>query len=191
MTMHSLFTRRVMAPATLGAAATAALLTLAACSAPGPHPAKTHGAATPAGPAASSAGELGSALAVSDSNGTQLDVTLTKVIDPAGGANQYSNPASGTHFVGIELRVQRKAASTYRNNANNETTITLSDGKTLHANYNPIAGCGNFDNGQVKLKSGAASTGCVTFQVPGSQKVIKASYGNTVFPGVTARWRIS
>src|SRR5215472_7757430 len=127
MTMHSLFTRRLMAPAALGAAATAALLTLAACSAPGPHPAKTHDAATPAGPAAGSPGELGSTLAVSDSNGTRLDVTLTKVIDPAGGASQYSNPASGTHFVGIKLHVQNKAASTYQNNANNETTITLSD----------------------------------------------------------------
>ena len=72
--------------------------------------------------------------------------------------------------------------------ANNETTIILSDGKTLHADCNPIAGCGNFDNGQVKLKSGAASTGCVTFQVPKSEQVIRVSYGNTVFPGTTAEW---
>ena len=80
---------------------------------------------------------------------------------------------------------------TYQNNANNETTITLSGGKTLHANYNPIANCGNFDNGQIKLKVGAASTGCVTFQVPKGQKVIKVGYGNTVFPGKSAEWQIS
>jgi len=204
--MHGPFTRRLVAPATLGAAATAAVLTLAACSPSPPHPARTHGAAAAAAPrattagapspggkapaAGSSHGQLGSTLAVSDSSGTQLDVTLTKVIDPAGGANPYSKPASGKHFVGVKLHVQNRAASTYQNNANNETTIILSDGKTLHANYNPIAGCGNFDNGQVKLKSSAASTGCVTFQVPKGQKVIQVSYGNTVFPGVTAEWRI-
>ena len=188
-----------------GAAVAAAVLTLAACSSPGPHPAKTHGAgaaATPSaeaagapspggtGHASSSHGQLGSALAVSDSSGTKLDVTLQKVIDPADGANQYSKPASGKHFVGVKLHVQNKAATTYQNNANNETTIILSDGRTLHADFNPIAGCGNFDNGQVKLKSGAASTGCVTFQVPTSEKVVRVSYGNTVFPGTTAEWSI-
>jgi len=204
--MHGPFTRRLVAPATLGAAATAAVLTLAACSPSPPHPARTHGAAAAAAPHATTArtpspgghaptadshGQLGSTLAVSDSSGTQLDVTLTKVIDPADGANPYSKPASGQHFVGVKLHVQNKAASTYQNNANNETAIILSDGKTLHANYNPIAGCGNFDSGQVKLKSSAASTGCVTFEVPKGQKVIQVSYGNTVFPGITAEWRIS
>jgi len=133
---------------------------------------------------------LGSTLAVSDSSGTELGVTLQKVIDPADGANQYSKPGSGKHFVGVKLHVQNKAAATYQNNANNETTIILSDGKTLHADYNPIAGCGNFDNGQIKLKGGAASTGCVTFQVPNSEKVTRVSYGNTVFPGTTAEWSV-
>ena len=189
--MHGLFARRLMAPASLGAAATAAVLTLAACSPSPPHPAGTHGAAAAAAPASGNAGQLGSALAVSDSNGTQLDVTLTKVIDPADGASQYSNPASGKHFVGVQLNIKNTASSTYQNNANNETTITLSDGKTVHAGYDPIAGCANFDNGQVKLKSHAASTGCVTFQVPEGQKVIRVGYGNTVFPGQTAEWRVS
>jgi hypothetical protein len=129
-------------------------------------------------------------LPVSDTSGTQLDVTLTKVIDPASGANAYSKPTSGEHFVGIKLRVQNVAPSTYQNNANNETTITLSNGKTLHANYNPIANCGNFDSGQIKVKSGATNTGCVTFQVPKGAKVIQVRYGNTVFPGVTAQWSI-
>jgi len=120
----------------------------------------------------------------------QLDVTLTKVIDPASGANSYSKPASGMHFVGVKLRVQNEAPSTYQNNANNETTLTLSNGKTVHANYNPIASCGNFDNGQLKVKSGATSTGCVTFQVPKGSKVIQVSYHNTVFPGTTAQWSV-
>jgi Domain of unknown function (DUF4352) len=199
--------RLASGPLGTGAAVTAAVLALAACSAPAPHPAKTPGAGAAASPDAAAAGtpspsgtghdsssshgQLGSALAVSDSSGTRLDVTLQKVIDPADGANQYSKPGSGKHFVGVKLHVQNKAATTYQNNANNETTIMLSDGKTLHADYNPIAGCDNFDNGQVKLKNGAASTGCVTFQVPRSQKVVQVSYGNTVFPGQTAEWRLS
>jgi hypothetical protein len=128
---------------------------------------------------------------VSDSSGTQLDVTLKKVIDPASGASEYSVPAKGNHFAGVKLSIHNTATTTYQNNANNETTITLSNGKTLHANYNPIAGCGNFDNGQITLKAGATSTGCVTFQVPKGQKVTQVSYSNTVFPGKNAKWQIS
>jgi len=198
---------------TAAAAATAAVLALTACSASRPHPAKTRGTTATAAPHAKTAGKsspsngqpsgggtgqpggsslgpLGSSLAVSDSSGTELDVTLSKLIDPASGANKYSKPASGKHFVGVKLRVQNKASSTYQNNANNETTVTLSNGTILHADYNPIANCGNFDNGQVKLKSGAAATGCVTFQVPKGQKVIQVGYVNTVFPGKGAEWRV-
>jgi len=200
------------------AAGLTAVLALAACSPSPPHPDRTHapsppqsvgthGAAAAAEPTASTAGtpspgtsapptgasngQLGSTLPVSDTSGTQLDVTLKKLINPASGANQYSNPAKGSHFVGVKLAIRNTAASTYQNNANNETTITLANGKKLHADYNPIAGCGNFDNGQLKLKSGASSTGCVTFQVPKGQKVIKVGYRNTVFPGQNADWQVS
>lgn len=71
-----------------------------------------------------------------------------------------------------------------------QTLPTLSNGRTVHAPYNPIANCGNFDNGQIKVKSGAALTGCVTFQVPKGPKIIMVSYRNTVFPGTTAQWSI-
>ena len=190
----------------LGAAVglTAAVLLVASCSASPSHQAGKHAPATShvgttgtrapgtsAPPTGTSTGQLGATLLVSDSSGTQLDVTLKKVIDPASGASKYSNPAKGNHFAGVKLQIHNTATTTYQNNANNETTITLSNGKTVHANYNPIAGCGNFDSGQVKLKSSAASTGCVTFAVPKGQKVIQVSYGNTVFPGITAEWRIS
>ena len=218
---HTARTRTTTTAGVPGAAAglSAAVLLLAACSAPSPHkPAAPASHATPAGhatpaptgasttgtnttatpapgtsapPTGTSTGQLGSTLPVSDTSGTELDVKLKKVIDPATGANEYSNPAKGSHFVGVKLAIHNAAASTYQNNANNETTITLSNGKTLYANYNPLAGCGNFDNGQITLKRGAASTGCVTFQVPKGQTVIKVGYRNAVFPGQTAEWRVS
>jgi hypothetical protein len=217
MMRHGTSTQARTASAALTAAASlTTVLALASCSpsprpsptpaAASPHPARAHSATAAAEPAASTAGtpspgtsapptgtrtgQLGSTLLVSDTSGTQLDVTLTKVIDPASGANSYSKPASGKHFVGVKLRVQNQAPSTYQNNANNETTITLSNGKTIHADYNPIANCGNFDNGQIKVKSGATSIGCVTFQVPKGPTVIEVRYRNTVFPGVTAQWSV-
>jgi hypothetical protein len=138
---------------------------------------------------ATPSGQVGSTVAVSDSSGTKLDVVVEQVIDPASGANTYSNPAAGKHFIGVKLRVQNTATKDYENNANNETTLVLSNQQAKGADYNPIAGCGNFNNGQIKLAGGAAATGCVTFQVPNGQKVATVRYGNTVFPGTTAQWR--
>ena len=105
------------------AAIAAAALALAACSPSRPQPGNAHGfRAFSRSPSA----HVGATLGVSNSSGTKLDVTVEKVIDPASGANQYSNPASGKHFVGVKLRVRNKAATSYQNNANNETTIVLS-----------------------------------------------------------------
>lgn len=136
------------------------------------------------------AGAVGSTLVVSDSSGTKLDVTVEKLIQPASGANQYAKPAAGKDFVGVKLRIKNVATGSYQNNANNETTLVLSTGKSLLANYNPIAGCGNFANGQVSLSAGASKSGCVTFQLSSGQTVAAVRYGNTVFPGTTAEWRL-
>jgi len=95
-----------------------------------------------------------------------------------------------TGCVGVKLLIRNDAAASFENNANNETTIVLASGKTGEAGYNPIAGCGNFDNGQVKLAAGASATGCVTFQVANGQQVAEVRYGNSVYPGVTAQWQL-
>lgn len=140
---------------------------------------------------ANPSGPVGSTLQVSNSGPAKLEVTVQQVIAPASGANQYSKPASGKAFVGVKLRVKNIGTSSYQNNANNETTIVLSSGKALTADYNPIADCGNFDNGQITLSVGASKTGCVTFQVASGEKVVAVRYGNTVFPGTTAEWHVS
>jgi Domain of unknown function (DUF4352) len=197
-----------------GAAIIAAALALGGCSASHPQPGHSRpspssskpapGRSAQASPASAAqastasgsdrigtiSAQEGTAVAVSDSNGAKLDVTLEQVIDPADGASKYSKPASGKHFVGVKLHLQNQAATTYQNNANNETTIVLTDGKTVDAGYDPLAGCSNFDNGQVKLKAGATATGCVTFQVPKGDTVAEVRYGNTVYPGITAQWHL-
>jgi hypothetical protein len=170
--------------ARVGLAVALAGVALAGCghSEPVPPPTKTQ---------VNPSGMVGSALAVGDSSGTKLRVTVTQMINPASGANAYSTPKAGKYFVGVQLRIHNTATTTYENNANNETTITLANGHTVKADYNAISGCGNFDNGQVTLSSGASKTGCVTFQVPDGQSIATIRYGNTVFPGTTAEWRVS
>ena len=163
-----------------------ALTVLAGCSSSQAQPGKTQPAF-----ASSSPGPVGATLSVSDSSGTKLDVTVKKVIDPASGANKYSKPASGKHFVGVQLRAEeRRDPHLPEQRQQRDDEIVLSNGKTRDAGYNPIADCGNFDNGQIKLASGKSSTGCVTFQVPNGARVSAVRYGNAVFPGTAVEWRL-
>lgn len=183
---------RSLTVAGLGAAVIAGALLASGCSSSHPQPGQSHSSpATSTSRIGTRSGQPGASITVTDSSGTKLHVTLKQVIDPANGANQYSQPASGKHFVGVQLRVQNDAATSFENNANNETTIVLSNGKKDEADYNPIAGCGNFNNGQVKLAAGASTTGCVTFQVPKGEKITEVRYGNSVYPGITAQWQLS
>jgi hypothetical protein len=183
---------RTLAVLGSGAAVVTVALVASGCSSSHPQPGQSHSSpASSTGRIGTSSAQPGASITVSDSSGAKLDVTLKQVINPADGASQYSKPASGQHFVGVQLHVRNEAAASFENNANNETTIVLSNGKKDEADYNPIAGCGNFDNGQVKLAAGASATGCVTFQVPNGEKIAEVRYGNSVYPGITARWQLS
>ena len=123
---------RAAARAVVGAGAVVIAVALAAAgcspaaSQPGPGQAS---AASAAGRTGIRSAPPGTSVAVSDSSGTSLDVTLKQVIDPAGGASQYSQPAAGHHFVGVKLLIRNDAAASFENNANNETTIVLAGGK--------------------------------------------------------------
>lgn len=141
-------------------------------------------------PAPVASGSLGAALPVSNSNSTQLEVTVTRVIDPAQGTDAYTAPAAGKHFVGVELSIRNTAATKYQNNANNETTATLASGRRLTAAYESIVGCQNFDNGQVTVSPGKSQAGCVTFQVPNGDRIAVVRYASATFPGTAAQWHL-
>ena len=72
------------AQAGYSAAPTAPSTTPAPTAAPAPHPTTVPKAAT-----------VGSALAVSDGSGSNADVTLKAVIDPAQGSDEYTTPDGG------------------------------------------------------------------------------------------------
>jgi hypothetical protein len=108
------------------------------------------------------------------------------VIDPAS-ATSYS-PGVGQAFR------RREAARAARRQPATRTTPTTKRRSSCPAGkarrLQPRAGW-QLRQQAIKLASGASKTGCVTFQVPNGQKVTKILYGNTVFPGNTAQWRVS
>ena len=156
------------------------------------NPAPTTSTASTSAPTATApVAHVGSVVKVSD--GTQAaSVTLVKVIDPATGADQYTTPNTGDRFVGVEISIN-STNGTVTGDANSDLLVIGSDNQTYTADFDSIAGCTNFNNGEFTVTPGDTNTGCVTYQIPTGVTVSKVQFipGGGMLPGVTAgQWLV-
>jgi hypothetical protein len=187
------------APVTVVAAfATAVILGVVGCgsivktSAPAhtAHAAPKSSEAAPS-PTPSLSGPVGTSYTVTDPNGNKISVTLTQVIDPAQGADQFTTPQSGSRFVGAVFTI-KGISGTFSDDANNDATIIGSNGQTYTADFDSITGYTSFNDGEFSVSPGESSVGAVTFQIPLAVKVSKVEWSaNGGFGGAPAEWLIS
>jgi hypothetical protein len=76
-----------------------------------------------------------------------MDVCLTKVIDPAQGADQFTTPDNGERFVGAVFKLKGVTGS-LQDDTNNDATLIGSNGQTYEADFDNIAGYTNFNSGE-------------------------------------------
>jgi hypothetical protein len=135
-------------------------------------------------------GPVGTVYTVTDQNGNKISVTLTKVTDPAQGADQFTTPGSGNRFVGAVFTITG-ISGTFSDDANNDATLIGSNGQTYTADFDSIAGYTNFNNGEYNVSAGENSVGAATFQIPLTVKVTKIEWSaNDGFGGAPAEWLI-
>lgn len=143
--------------------------------------------ATPS-PSNNLSGPVGTTYTVNDQSGDKMSVTLTQVIDPAQGADQFTTPDNGNRFVGAVVRITGISGN-FSDDANNDATLIGSNGQTYSADFSSIAGYTNFNNGEYNVSAGEKSVGAVTFQVPLAVKVAKIEWSaNGGFGGAPAEW---
>jgi hypothetical protein len=141
-------------------------------------------------PTPSLSGPVGTVYQVTDSSGNVITVTLTKVIDPAQGADQFTTPNNGYRFVGAVFTL-KGVSGTFSDDANSDATLVGSNGQSYTADFNSIAGVTNFNNGLYNLTPGAHSVGAVTFQVPTGVSVSAIQWsGSGGFGGAPATWTL-
>jgi hypothetical protein len=156
-------------------------------------PAQATPAATPTPtptPTPSLSGPVGTTYKVTDSSGNVMTVTLTKVIDPAQGADQFSTPNNGNRFVGAVFTLDG-VSGTFSDDANSDATLVGSNGQSYTADFDSIAGVTNFNSGEYNLTPGVRSVGAVTFQVPVGVSVSAIQWsGSDGFGGAPATWTL-
>jgi hypothetical protein len=133
-------------------------------------------------------GRIGSSFELEDGRGNLYQVTLTKVVDPAKGENQFTVPDAGERFVGLVFRVKALTGSPQDEDANNNAVILGSNGQSYAADFEGIAGYTNFDHGAIHVSKGETVTGSVTFQLPKAVKVSTVQWTALSGFGSTVEW---
>lgn len=133
-------------------------------------------ATTPTTTTTSLTGPVGTPYSDTDGSGNVMAVALTQIIDPAQGANQVATPNNGFRFVGAKFTITGKSG-TFNDDANNDAVVVGSDNQSYTADFDDIAGCTNFKDGDFTVTPGTSTTGCVVFQVPQNVQVASVQWG--------------
>ena len=133
-------------------------------------------------------GTIGSSFELKDGSGNLYRVTLTKVIDPAKGENQFTVPDAGKRLVGLVFRVKALTGSPKDEDANNDAVVIGSNGQNYSADFDGIAGYTNFDHGAIHVSKGETVTGSVTFQLPKDVTVSTVQWTALSGFGSTVEW---
>jgi hypothetical protein len=117
---------------------------------------------------------VGSTVDIGGSKG--LAVTLTQIVDPASGSDQYTSPDAGKRFVAAEVKIVNNGTAAFSDDANSDMTLIGSDNQSYTADFDTVSECTNFNSGQFTLAPGESSTGCVVFQVPNGVNTAKVQF---------------
>ena len=122
---------------------------------------------------------IGAAQVVDDFNKSALAVTISQIVDPASGTDEFNQPNTGYRFVAVQLALANESRATISDDANSDVQLIGSDNQAYTADFDSVVGCTNFSYGEFTLLPGGAETGCVVFQLPTgvNTKLVQFSLG--------------
>lgn len=126
------------------------------------------GDATGGGGGAEKAG-LGDTITLAGSDDTlQVDVTGTKVEDPAKPDNKFFGPKKTNRYVAVQIELTVVGESPYSDSPTNGAYLIDADGQQFDADItSPV---GPSFGGSSKIASGDSRTGFITFEIPKNAK---------------------
>jgi hypothetical protein len=109
-------------------------------------------------------GGIGTPVTVRGSR-TELEVRVTRLIDPVAGGSADTTLEPGARFVGVELALRNIGRGTYAESPGEDSKLLLAGGSEA-AGVNLLGGeCGGDFPLLVVLKPGDRARGCVPFEV--------------------------
>ncbi|MEH0417825.1 DUF4352 domain-containing protein [Streptomyces sp. B21-083] len=188
------------ARARLAAVTMTAILALTACSGgstvtdtPKDVPAAKSTPKTPASkPAAPKVAKVGDTIAlVGAEDGSELDVTVVKVADPAKSSDEFTAPDAGNRWIGVQFQLLNTGTAAYNDSPGNGVKIADSQGQQFTSVFADIT-AGPSMGSSVTLKPGAKALGWIVFEVPKESKGAVVQFTmDSGFADQTGEWALS
>ncbi|MFG2785522.1 DUF4352 domain-containing protein [Streptomyces prunicolor] len=134
--------------------------------------------------------KVGDTLGLTGTNsGEKLDVTVVKVVDPAG-ARQYENPSAGDRFVSVQFKLKNTGTAVYNDSPSNGATVIDKDGQRFSASLNNSTAGPSFP-GSITIRPGKTALGFITFEVPKASRVATVQFAmDSGFSDDVGEWQV-
>lgn len=122
-------------------------------------------------------------------NGSQIDVTMVKWVDPAKGGDEYTTPESGKRFVAVQVRIVNTGKAVYDDTPSNGMQAVDNQSQRFESDINEVSAGPSMNT--LKLQSGDKALGYVVFQVPKASKITQIQFTmDSGFADETGRWDV-
>jgi len=124
-------------------------------------------------------------------DGDRMAVTVTRVIDPAYGSNQYETASAGNRLVAVQFRLQNVGTNDYSDSPTNSAVVVDSQGQQFNATYTRTSAGPAFASPLV-IPRGDSALGFITYQLPAGSQVAKVQFTlASGFADQTGQWRVT
>lgn len=123
-------------------------------------------------------------------DGSQLDVTVVKVVDPAKSSDDFMTPGSGKRWIGVQFKLVNTGTKAYNDSPSNGAQVADADGQQFQATFGDIT-AGPSMSSSVKLTPGGKALGWIVFEAPAKSKVTQVQFAmDSGFSNQTGQWSI-
>lgn len=142
--------------------------------------------------AAPTAAKVGDTIALKGTeDGSKLDVTVVKTVDPAKSADEFTTPEDGNRWIGVQFQLVNTGTIAYGDSPGNGTQIADAQGQQFTSTFADIT-AGPSMASAVTLKPGAKALGWIVFEIPKASKADVVQFGmDSGFAEQTGEWKLS
>jgi hypothetical protein len=123
------------------------------------------------------------------SDGEILAVTLTKVVDPAEPADEFSAPSGGHRLVALQFRIANTGSAKYVDAIDNDVQLVDDKGQTYGPTLDEVSAGPGFV--EVRIAPGDRRLGYVVFEIPRGVRLGTAQFvPDSGFADETGQWQL-
>ena len=148
---------------------------------------------TPTGaPAAAPQAEVGDTLDLTgDDVGARMAVEVTRVVDPAPAADEFSNPDPGDRLVSVQFSLRNTGSAVYSDSPSNGAQIVDSSGQGYDSSFDNTSAGPPFPAIE-HVAPGDSALGYVTFEVPDGVRVAQVQLTlDSGYADDTGQWDVN